>query len=312
MTQKDIRKKIIEKEIDINNTDLFFSDVLKAAIVFLNDNIKLRNKRIPHFILNTGDEIMYRELMGYEYSSTEVTDENFVYNEIPRCIITCTDINTLPDQLTQPYVRSCFDLEYDGCLYEFSAETRRMPIQSSISLKYYLDSMTDCFTLSQYLITTLSYIRTFSFIYMGNEVICSLKFPDSFSSEVPSSLSFDTDSRYKTISIELTLESNLPIFNEKTAIETSTLIRQIDNKITSKMGAAKSLTYTRDKHEDLFNFNMYQIEEGYKVCILHDKIYNNDTPVTRWYELVNKRILFSDDVTEEERETAWKVITNEN
>ena len=63
--EKDIRIKLIKGEIDPNNIELFFGDAIKAAILFLNKNIKLRDKRIPHFILNTGDEILYRELMDY-------------------------------------------------------------------------------------------------------------------------------------------------------------------------------------------------------------------------------------------------------
>ena len=51
--EKDIRIKLITGEIDPNNIELFFGDAIKAAILFLNNNIKLRDKRIPHFILNT-------------------------------------------------------------------------------------------------------------------------------------------------------------------------------------------------------------------------------------------------------------------
>ena len=90
--EKDIRIKLIKGEIDPNNIELFFGDAIKATILFLNKNIKLRDKRIPHFILNTGDEILYRELMDYEYSRTEVTDENFVYNEIPRCQVDVSEV----------------------------------------------------------------------------------------------------------------------------------------------------------------------------------------------------------------------------
>ena len=221
---KELRARIVRGEVDPNNSSLFFADAIKAAILFLNDKIKVRDKRVPHFILNTGDDILFRELMGYSYSKTEITDENFVYNEIPRGIITVNDINTLPDQLTQPYVRGYFEVEDAGQVYEFSAETRRMPVQSTINIKYYLDSFTDCLALSQYLITTLCYVRTFQFDYMGNAVMCSLKFPDAFSADIPSSITFDSDSKYKSISIDLTLETNLPIFDTGTAIESDALI----------------------------------------------------------------------------------------
>ena len=92
---RDLRARIMRGEVDPNNSSLFFADAIKASILFLNDKIKLRDKRVPHFILNTGDDILYRELMNYSYSKTEITDEDFVYNEIPRGIITANDINNI-------------------------------------------------------------------------------------------------------------------------------------------------------------------------------------------------------------------------
>ena len=231
---KEIRKKLITGEIDPNNTDLFFGDVIKATISFLNNNIKLRDKRIPHYIMNTGDEIMYRELMGYEYSKTEVTDEDFIYNEVPRCIVSVSEMQTVPDQLTQPYVRGVFDVEYDDNVYEFSAEIKRIPIHMTVSLKYYVDSFTDSLALSQYLITNLSYIRTFRFIYMGNEISASITFPDSHSVEKPETLQFDSESRYKTVGIDLQLDTNLPIFDVRTCVESSAIITKTDNNIGRK------------------------------------------------------------------------------
>ena len=44
--EKDIRIKLIKGEIDPNNIELFFGDAIKATILFLNKNIKLRDKKI--------------------------------------------------------------------------------------------------------------------------------------------------------------------------------------------------------------------------------------------------------------------------
>lgn len=235
--EKDIRIKLIKGEIDPNNIELFFGDAIKATILFLNKNIKLRDKRIPHFILNTGDEILYRELMDYEYSRTEVTDENFVYNEIPRCQVDVSEVATQPDQLTQPYSRGFFEVEVDDHVYEFTAEVRRMPIQMNLNLKYYIDSFTDCLTLAQYIITNLTYVRTFSFVYMGEEILCSVRLPDSESIEKLTSLSFDSENRFKSISFDLALETNIPIFNGRSAIESSAVIKTTDNNIGRITGA---------------------------------------------------------------------------
>ncbi len=228
---KSVRQRIIKGDIDINNSELFFGNMIKGALLFLNDNITLRDKSIPHFILNTGDEILYRELMHYKYDTKTVTDEDFVYNAIPRCVVSPADISVEGDQLTQPYCRGNFELEDGGHLYEFSAEMRRLPVKTTLSLKYYIDSFTDALALSQKLMTNIATIRTYKFTYMGETVIASLTFPDSTQIEKPTELSFGDETRYKTVSIELELSTNIPVFNARTAIETGAVITDWDNNI---------------------------------------------------------------------------------
>lgn len=228
---KDIRKRIINEELDPNNIELFFGNALKGALLWLNDNISLRGVRVPHYILNTGDEILYRELMGYEYDRTKVTDENFVYNTIPRCIVTPADLSVEGDQLTQPYSRGVFEIEDDGHLYEFSAETRRLPLKTTLTLKYYVDSFADSLAITQKLLTNIATIRVYKFSYLGETMIASLTFPDSAQVEKPTELSFDTDNRYKTITLDLDLSTNMPVYNTRTVVETGSVIRTWDNNI---------------------------------------------------------------------------------
>lgn len=232
-TAKTLRQRIIKGEVDINNTELFFGNMIKGALLFLNDTISLRDKSIPHFILNTGDEILYRELMHYKYDTKNVTDEDFVYNSIPRCIVSPADLNVEPDQLTQPYCRGNFELEDSGHLYEFSAEMRRLPIKTTLGLKYYVDSFTDALALSQKIMTNIATIRTYKFTYMGETIIASLTFPNSTQIEKPAELSFGDESRFKTVSIDLELSTNIPVYNNRTAVETGAVITDWDNNIGS-------------------------------------------------------------------------------
>ena len=67
---EDIRKGVI----DINNQQLFFSIVAKGFIYKLNQNLKLRGKNIPHYILNTGDDIMYLEVKGHIIPSIRLSN----------------------------------------------------------------------------------------------------------------------------------------------------------------------------------------------------------------------------------------------
>lgn len=240
MTSSEIKEHIIKGGIDPNSCEDFFGGCIKAVLLWLNDNILLMKdgvtpRKVPHFILNTGDELMYRELMNYQYDrGGKVTDEDFVYNAIPRCIVETGSISTQPDQLTQPYVRGVFELPYDGQLWEFSAETRRVPVQLSLSLKYYIDSFQDALALSQRFITDILYIRTLKFQYMGETVQVSLKFPESFDTEKPTSLEFGNEGRFKTISIDLQVDTNIPVYNPRTAVPTDKVISVTKNDIILK------------------------------------------------------------------------------
>lgn len=247
---KKIQEKIMTGEINPNLTESFFGECIKAALLWMNDHISLKGRKIPHFIMNTGDEMMYRELMNYYYDRGQgVTDEDFVYNTVPRCVVSPGAMNTLPDQLTQPYSRGVFEIEVDDSLYEFSAETRRLPIQISLSLKYIIDSFTDCLSLTQSFFTGLLYIQTFKFVYMGETVVCSLKMPDGVDVEKLSTVEFGTEGRFKTINIELTLDTNIPVYDPRTAVSTDRIITKVDNNIGRDNGDIDDDIYVKRKYE---------------------------------------------------------------
>lgn len=247
---KKIQEKIMTGEINPNLSESFFSECIKAALLWMNDHITLGKRKIPHFIMNTGDELMYRELMGYYYDRGQgVTDEDFAYNTVPRCVVSPGTMNTLPDQLTQPYSRGVFEIEVNDSLYEFSAETRRLPIQISLSLKYIIDSFTDCLSLTQAFFTGLLYIQTFKFVYMGETVICSLKMPDGVDVEKLSTVEFGTEGRFKTINIELMLDTNIPVYDPRTAVSTDRIITKVDNNIGRDNGDIDDDIYVKRKYE---------------------------------------------------------------
>ena len=69
---------------------------------------------------------------------------------------------------------------------------------------------------------------------MGNEISASITFPDSHSVEKPETLQFDSESRYKTVGIDLQHDTNLPIFDVRTCVESSAIITKTDNNIGRK------------------------------------------------------------------------------
>lgn len=234
MTAKELRLLINKEEVDINDQELFLKAVLGGAIYLLNDNIKLRNKRVPHFFINTGDDILYRELLQYSFDPTYLTTtgEDFVYNECPRCLLDFEGLSIDTGQLTQPFIPGhCVITSPDNDEYEFVAEFRRNPISLSLSLKYVIDSFGDSLRLQQLILTKLSFIRLYRVSYLGQTIECALSFPEGINIQKSTEMSFGTEKRERIIEIDLDIKSNIPVYNNKTAVEASNIISGHINKI---------------------------------------------------------------------------------
>ena len=224
----DIRNGVV----DINTQENFMSILIKGLLYNLNGCIKVRNIPIPHFILHTGDDRMWIETKGYDASiePLNVSNEEAVYSIIPKCIVTPSAINLDSGQLTSPYSLGSLQYTVDDGIYTLSGEFRRMPIKLSVDLKYYTDSYTDMMELIQYIISNIAFIRTYDIIYMGQKIKCSYKIPDSFddahSMELDGAMS---DNRLHSLSLSIELETNMPIFNNKTIMENKVVTKNVAN-----------------------------------------------------------------------------------
>lgn len=226
--------KIHNGELNINGQEPFIGILLKGLLYKLNSEIKIRNKSVPHLILHTGDDRMWLETKGYNAAIEPLTisNENSVYSIIPKCIVTPGNIDLDVVQLSSPYSQGILQYESEnGDIYTFAGEFRRMPIKIGIDLQYYTNSYSDMLELIQYIVSCLAFVRTFDIIYMGQKIKCSYKIPESFGSEhtmeIDGSLS---DVREHKLTLSLEVESNMPIYNNKTIIsplyisETSTTV----------------------------------------------------------------------------------------
>lgn len=231
-----VAEKIRKGEIDINVQELFMSILIKGLLYNLNDDIKIRGIGVPHYILHTGDDIMWLEKRGYDASiePEQISNENTIYSIIPKCIVNPAGIDLDVSQLTSPY--SLGSLQYninegdDAGLYLFSGEFRRIPLKLTVELKYYVDSYTDMLELIQYVITNLAFIRTFDIMYMGQKIKCSYKIPDSFSEEHTMELDGDfQENREHTMALSIEVETNMPVFNHKTIMPAKYIVHQIAN-----------------------------------------------------------------------------------
>ena len=224
----DIRNGVV----DINTQENFMSILIKGLLYNLNGCIKVRNIPVPHFILHTGDDRMWIETKGYDASiePLNISNEEAVYSIIPKCIVTPSAINLDSGQLTSPYSLGSLQYTTDDGIYTLSGEFRRMPIKLSVDLKYYTDSYTDMMELIQYIISNIAFIRTYDIMYMGQKIKCSYKIPDSFddahSMELDGAMS---DNRTHSLSLSIELETNMPIFNNKTIMDNKTITKPIVN-----------------------------------------------------------------------------------
>lgn len=231
-----ITDKIVRGEIDINNQELFFSHLIKGLLIKLNGDISIRGIEVPHIIIHTGSDALYLENKGQDYSIEpySVSNENYIYTIIPRCVVTPGGINLIPDQLTNPYSRGYLQYEDEGNLYNLSAEFRRLPIKLSVDLKYYTDSYRDLLELTQQILTKLAFIKTYPITYMGQQIMCSYKIPESFSDEHITELDGKTqDNKCHVLSLSIEVETNLPVYENRTVVNTD---KYITKSITNVSG----------------------------------------------------------------------------
>lgn len=244
MTENEKILKVVEDirtgNLDINVQDLFLSIVIKGFLNNINKDIKIRGEGVPHYIMHTGDDRMFLLERGYDNSIEPLNisnEKNTVYDIIPKCIVNPGSIDLDTAQLTSPYSLGALqfvqnDGDYAG-VYALKGEFRRVPIKISCDLKYYVDSYTDMLELIQYVITNLAFIRTFDITYMGQKIKCSYKIPEGFGSEHTMDIDGTTgDSREKTLSLSIEIESNLPVFNPRTIMSATHIISKYESNIT--------------------------------------------------------------------------------
>ena len=111
----DIIKDIRTNKININSQELFFPLIIKGLISSLNSLIYIRKSPVPHYILHTGDDRLFLEAKGYNASiePEKISNEEYIYSTIPRCIIEPGSLDLDTAQLTSPYSIGSCQLEYN-------------------------------------------------------------------------------------------------------------------------------------------------------------------------------------------------------
>lgn len=239
----DIVQDIRTGALDINTQELFFPLIIKGLLTNLNTAIKVRNIPVPHYILHTGDDRMFLDIKGYDNSiePLKISNENNIYIITPRCLVTPGGIDLDSAQLTSPYSRGCCQLETSDEVLALSGEFRRLPMKLSVDLKYYTDSYTDMMELIQYVTTNLAFIRTYNVVYMGQNIMCSYKIPDSFGEEHTMELDGQyQDGREHTLSLSIEVETSMPVFANRTMIRSDKIIANTVSNVMPKYNLNES------------------------------------------------------------------------
>ena len=207
-----------------NRDERFFSVVTKGLLAYLTNTICMYGKPIKHFILSTGTDFMYVETNGYEYKIGEVTGEDMMYMERPRCILNLSDISIDTGELTQKGVRGTYERLDDNNIRGFNAEIKRMPIKMSFNLHYVLSTFNEQITLAQEIIEKMLFQTFFSFVYLGQIIQASVVFPDSTTIEVGKIDVTSSEANANNIDFSVIVETNYPQIDQETEIPNDAFI----------------------------------------------------------------------------------------
>ena len=217
----------LEKFDNIYNKDeRFFSILVKGLIAWFNKNIVLYNKSIKHFIFSTGSSYMYVESNGYEFTLSETSGGDWIYMEMPRCIIEISDISFNTESLTNCFSRGEYE-RYDdetNSISGYNAEIMRVPIEMNLQFKYVLSNFNETIVLLQEIIDKFIYQKFFTIIYLGQKIRCGIEFPTSEQLELNKIDMSSNETNQKVLQFDIKLTSNYPAINERTEVSNANII----------------------------------------------------------------------------------------
>lgn len=220
-------------DIDIRD-ERFFALVIKGALSWLNNNLVMYDNPIRHFIFQTGSTYMYVENNGYEYSTCEVTGEDWMTMSTPRCLCTVGSFSIPTEELTSPHTRGTFERMSGDEIVGYNAEFRRMPIEISMTLRYVFSTFNEGLVFVQELFEKTCFQQYFRIAYLGQQVDCSIEMDENTQIQFENPDLAGTNVNQRTMEFDIKICTNLPIFNEKTAVKNSAVISSFKHIVQVK------------------------------------------------------------------------------
>ena len=298
-----IRPWNMEKFDDLFNRDeRFFSVLLKGALSWLNNNIVMYDKPINHFVFVTGSSYMYIESNGYEFSWSETSGEDWMYMQLPRCVVELGGIRIPTEELSSPFVRGFYERRDGDVIKGFNAQIRRLPIEMDITLRYEFGTFNESIIFIQEALDKLLFQKYFNIAYLGMIIKCSIEMPQDFNIQINPIDMTSTDPKQRTIELSVKLNSNYPLVDETTEIGTDKVIMSFSNPLTLKNSDDEYVTvwYNDNGHLVKDNgdgttseINVSDIVDEFGEPMTNMKLYN----LFNYNKIPNGSTLFSGDIT---------------
>ena len=254
-----------------NRDERYFALVIKGMMRWLTNNIVLYGKPVRHFIYTTGSSFMYVENNGYIYSTNETSGEDWVYMQMPRCIVELSGISIPTDELTSPYSNGIYERKDGENIRGFYAQMRRIPIDIDINLKYVLSKFNELIILCEELISKIVFQRYFNISYMGQIVRCSIEFPQDFNIEINKIDMTDPNITQKNLQLAVKISSYYPSIDTDTEITTDKVISAFNYGIETPV----CLTLL-DENKQQVILHVKKIDNETKLVDSNDNIIENE------------------------------------
>ena len=290
-----IRPWDIEKFDELTTRDeRFFSLLTKAALSWLNSNLRMYGKPIKHFILNTGSAYMYLEHDGYEYTWCETTGEDLMYLETPRCIVKLGTFSIPTEELTCPYATGIYERvsnaeKTKGQIRAYNAQIRRLPIEMDLQLNYVFSNFNESIIFVQELFEKIVFQRYFNFVYLGQTIKCSIELEGNTEIKINEIDLTSTEPNRRTMDFNVKICTNLPCINVETECKTDLVV--------------SSIYTTKEKDKKI-----KEIET--KIQELQDKIENNPTQQTE--DDIRKIQQYKEQAKKIEKQSSSSITSNTN
>lgn len=223
-----------------NRDERYFSVLLKGVLSWFNNNMMMYDKPINHFIFTTGSSYMYIESNGYEFKWNETSGEDWMYMQLPRCVVEIASIHIPTEELTAPYVRGNYERRDGDNIRGFNAQIRRLPIEMDLTMRYEFSNFNESIIFIQEALDKLLFQRYFRISYLGQIIKCSIELPQDFNIQINPIDMTSTDPKQRTIELSVKINSNYPLIDETTEIPT--------DKVIAGFGSGTSFEEWSKKH----------------------------------------------------------------